>query len=73
MIYEKCSCGASFKTDEADALKQVRDWRKNHRCVYVEDGISAVSGGEARSEHGIGFSIEGLDYPARKLDPWEDE
>jgi len=73
MIYEKCSCGASFKTDETDALKQVKDWRKTHRCLDVDDSpVQAVHGGEARSEHGIGFTVEGLDYPARKHDPWEE-
>lgn len=73
-VDERCSCGARFKTDEPDAIKLVREWRRKHACIEVNDSVQAVHGGESRTEHGIGFSVQGLIDPARSPEPdWEDE
>jgi hypothetical protein len=36
MISETCSCGASFESDEKQAMRQVREWRKSHVCRFQE-------------------------------------
>ena len=72
MIHERCSCGASIKTDEAEAVKLVRDWRKNHRCEIDPDTEGAISG-TAQVENAIGFQMSGLDVPAKEYDPFEDK
>jgi len=35
MISETCCCGASFESDEKQAMRQVREWRKTHLCRAV--------------------------------------
>jgi hypothetical protein len=32
VISETCCCGASFESDEKQAMRQVREWRKTHLC-----------------------------------------
>lgn len=73
VIRERCSCGARFETDEPDAIRLVREWRRKHTCIDPEPEVQAMGGGNAQVEQPIGFAINGLDYPARKHDPWEDE
>jgi hypothetical protein len=72
MIHERCSCGASIKTDEAEAVKLVREWRKSHRCEIELDQDGAISG-TAQVESAIGFQMSGLQIPAREYDPFEDK
>lgn len=37
MIRERCSCGAEFETDEDNALKLLRDWRKTHKHTTPQE------------------------------------
>lgn len=69
MIRERCSCGASFRTDEADAVKLVRDWRKNHSCQTV-DTEEAPTSGSAETQVALGFQAG--EMPAKEYDPWDD-
>lgn len=72
-VRERCSCGAKFETDEPNPMKLVREWRKEHTCLEQESSdIQAIHGGTAQIEQPIGFTIEGLDYPARRHDPWDE-
>jgi|LakMenEpi03Aug12_release.lakeMendotaPanAssembly.Ray.scaffolds.fasta_scaffold3491447_1 hypothetical protein len=72
MIHERCSCGASIKTDEAEAVKLVKEWRKNHRCE-IQDEQDGATSGTAQVENVIGFQVSGLSVPAREYDPFEDK
>ena len=71
MIAETCSCGAKFKTDEANPILLVREWRKKHTC---QEG--AVELRDIETSSSIGFSADyrgtGLDVPAKEYDPWDD-
>lgn len=71
-VRERCSCGAEFETDHPSPMKFVREWRKDHTCLEQEPEIQAIGGGTAQVEQPIGFTIEGLDYPARRHDPWDE-
>ena len=72
MIAESCSCGAKFKTDETKAIALVREWRRKHHC---QEAVEDTRDYETSST--IGFSADytgtGLDLPAKKYDPWDDE
>lgn len=78
---ETCSCGAQFlvvlgseSIEDFDLLMtKIREWRKKHVCSSSEPDVQAMGGGSAQVEQPLGFTIEGLDYPARRMDPWEDE
>jgi hypothetical protein len=71
VIAETCSCGAKFKTDEANAIVLVREWRKKHTCQEAEVELRDI---ETTST--IGFSADyrgtGLDVPAKEYDPWDE-
>jgi hypothetical protein len=71
VIAETCSCGAKFKTNEANAITLVREWRKKHHC---QDG--AVELRDIETSSSIGFSADyrgtGLDVPAKEYDPWDE-
>jgi hypothetical protein len=71
VIAETCSCGAKFKTDEANAIVLVREWRKKHTCQESEVELRDI---ETTST--IGFSADyrgtGLDVPAKEYDPWDE-
>jgi hypothetical protein len=71
VIAETCSCGAKFKTDEANPILLVREWRKKHTC---QEG--AVELRDIETSSSIGFSADyrgtGLDVPAKEYDPWDD-
>jgi hypothetical protein len=71
VIAETCSCGAKFKTDEANAIVLVREWRKKHTCQEGEVELRDI---ETTST--IGFSSEyrgtGLDVPVKEYDPWDE-
>jgi hypothetical protein len=70
MIRERCSCGAKFETDEANAIGLVRDWRKKHPCQTLETDDTPTSG-IADTQIAMGFQPGEL--PAKEYDPWEDE
>ena len=70
MIHERCSCGASIKTDEAQAIKLVRDWRKNHTCQDVPSDEAPISG-SAETQIAVGF--QAVEMPAKEYDPWDDD
>lgn len=74
-INETCSCGSRMKVDGEESIKIIRDWRKNHVCQHRqdEDDVSIIISDNAQIERSMGFQLEGLDLPARKTDPWEDE
>ena len=71
MIAETCSCGAKFKTDEANPIVLVREWRKKHTC---QEG--AVELRDIETTSNIGFAADyrgtGLDLPAKEYDPWDE-
>lgn len=69
MIHESCSCGASIKTDEAEAVKLVRDWRKNHTCQGIALDDTPTSG-LAETQLALGFQAGEL--PAKDYDPWDE-
>jgi hypothetical protein len=74
-ISESCSCGASIKLDDANAVRLVREWRKKHNCSSVEnDEVSAVHGGSSDNQVStIGFMATGIYDPPRSPYPEEDE
>jgi hypothetical protein len=71
VIAETCSCGAKFKTDEANPIVLVREWRKKHTCQ--EQGVELR---DIETSSSIGFSADyrgtGLDVPAKEYDPWDE-
>jgi hypothetical protein len=71
VIAETCSCGAKFKTDDALAIKLVREWRRKHVC---QEQASETRDYETTST--IGFAADylgtGLDIPAKEYDPWDE-
>jgi hypothetical protein len=71
VISEKCSCGARFKTDEPEAIKLVRDWRKNHTCQNDEVEID-FSPTHGLSDNQIAFGFQPGELPAKKYDPWDE-
>ena len=73
-IREKCSCGASFYALGEEATRLHKSWVRRHLCSTTED-LQNLRDFETSSS--IGFSADysgtGLDLPAKKYDPWEDE
>ena len=74
MIAESCSCGAKIKTDDAQAVKLVREWRRRHTCITDNtdntDIVEAVNGGMADTTIAIGFQPG--EMPAKIYDPFDD-
>ena len=74
MIAETCSCGAKFKTDDALAVKLVREWRRRHTCqtdiTDNTDIVEAVNGGVSESTIALGFQPG--EMPAKIYDPFDD-
>jgi hypothetical protein len=72
-IREKCSCGAVFQATGTEAIPLYKNWIRRHSCP--EPALEITRDIETFST--IGFSADyvgtGLDLPARKTDPWEDE
>jgi hypothetical protein len=71
VIAETCSCGAKFKTDEANPIVLVREWRRKHTCQESADELRDIETSSI-----IGFSADyrgtGLDIPAKEYDPWDE-
>ena len=70
MIAETCSCGAKFKTDDAQAIKLVREWRKKHTCTDNTDITDTPTSGLADTQIAIGF--QPAEMPAKEYDPWDE-
>jgi hypothetical protein len=73
VIAESCSCGAKIKTDDAQAIKLVREWRRKHTCTDNSDNtdiVEAINGGVSETTIAIGFQPG--EIPAKEYDPWDD-
>jgi hypothetical protein len=73
VIAESCSCGAKIKTDDAQAIKLVREWRRKHTCNDNSDSIEtveAVNGGVSETTIALGFQPG--EMPAKIYDPFDD-
>jgi hypothetical protein len=74
VIAESCSCGAKIKTDDAQAIKLVREWRRKHTCqtdiTDITDTVEAVNGGVSETTIALGFAP--AEMPAKEYDPWDD-
>jgi hypothetical protein len=73
VIAESCSCGAKIKTDDAQAIKLVREWRRKHTCNDNSDSIEtveAVNGGVSETTIALGFQPG--EIPAKIYDPFDD-
>jgi hypothetical protein len=72
-IREKCSCGAVFQATGEEATQLYKNWIRRHSCPETSLEITR----DIETSSTIGFSADyvgtGLDLPARKTDPWEDE
>ena len=72
-IREKCSCGATFQAAGDEATQLYKNWIRRHSCPEPTSEVMR----DIETSSTIGFSAEyvgtGLDLPARKTDPWEDE
>jgi hypothetical protein len=71
VISEKCSCGASFKTNEPEPLKLVKDWRKNHACNAVETEMD-FSPTHGVSDNQLAMGFQPGEMPAKQYDPWDE-
>jgi hypothetical protein len=73
-VKEICACGSSFlaQGDEASAL--YAKWVKRHKCPLPTEQLEPR---DIETSSTIGFSADysgtGLDLPAKRYDPWEDE
>jgi hypothetical protein len=73
VIAETCSCGAKIKTDDAQAIKLVREWRRKHTCNDNSDSIEtveAVNGGVSETTIALGFQPG--EMPAKIYDPFDE-
>jgi hypothetical protein len=77
VIAESCSCGAKIKTDDAQAIKLVREWRRKHTCQTDNtdntdntDIVEAVNGGVSETTIALGFQPG--EMPAKIYDPFDD-
>jgi hypothetical protein len=75
-IREKCSCGAIFQATGEEATQLYKNWIRRHSCpAPSQEDLLNLRDIETSSQ--IGFSVDysgtGLDLPAKKCDPWEDD
>ena len=42
-VRERCSCGAEFESDEPSAMRQVREWRRDHKHEFAEPDMISSS------------------------------
>lgn len=72
-IREKCSCGASFQATGDEATQLYKSWIRRHSCPDPTPEITR----DIETSSTIGFTADysgtGLDLPAKKYDPWEDD
>jgi hypothetical protein len=75
-IREKCSCGALFQATGDEATQLYKNWIRRHSCPEPTPEHSHVFR-DVETVSQIGFAADysgtGLDLPAKKFDPWEDE
>jgi hypothetical protein len=73
-LKEICSCGSSFSAEGNEATALYAKWVKRHRCPESTEQVELR---DIETSSTIGFSADysgtGLDLPAKKYDPWEDE
>jgi hypothetical protein len=70
VIAESCSCGAKIKTDDAQAIKLVREWRRKHTCTDNTDITDTPTSGLADTQIAMGFQPG--EMPAKEYDPWDE-
>jgi hypothetical protein len=70
VIAETCSCGAKIKTDDAQAIKLVREWRRKHTCTDNTDITDTPTSGLADTQIAMGFQPG--EMPAKEYDPWDE-
>jgi hypothetical protein len=75
-IREKCSCGAAFQSSGDEAVQLYKNWIRRHSCPPpTPEELHNLRDFESTSN--LGFSADypgtGLDLPAKRYDPWEDE
>jgi hypothetical protein len=72
-IREKCSCGALFQATGEEAIQLYKNWIRRHSCPEPTSEVTR----DIETSSTIGFSVDysgtGLDMPAKKFDPWEDD
>ena len=73
-LKEICSCGSSFSAEGNEATALYAKWVKRHKCAEPNEQVELR---DIETSSTIGFSADysgtGLDIPAKKYDPWEDE
>ena len=75
-VRERCSCGAEFEITDApfpNALASITSWRRAHNCTAPTPPVEAMGGGTAELDRQVGFTVNGMDVPAKQYDPWEDK
>jgi hypothetical protein len=70
VIAESCSCGAKIKTDDAQAIKLVREWRRKHTCTDNTDITDTPTSGLADTQIAMGFQPG--EMPGKEYDPWDE-
>jgi hypothetical protein len=71
VIAETCSCGASIKTDDAQAIKLVREWRRKHTCITDRTDITDTPT-SGLSDNQLAMGFQPGEMPAKRYDPWDD-
>jgi hypothetical protein len=75
-IREKCSCGALFQASGDEATQLYKNWIRRHSCPEPTSEHNHTFR-DVETSSTIGFTADyigtGLDLPAKKYDPWEDE
>lgn len=75
-IREKCSCGALFQASGEDATQLHKNWVRRHSCPEPTSE-QILNFRDVETSSTIGFSADyfgtGLDVPAKRYDPFEDE
>ena len=73
-VKEICACGSSFLAEGDEAATLYAKWVKRHKCPEPNDEVEMR---EVEMSSTIGFSADysgtGLDLPAKKYDPWEED
>jgi hypothetical protein len=72
-IREKCSCGASFQASGDEATQLYKNWIRRHSCPEVAPEHQRDTDSSSTIGFAADYSGTGLDLPAKKYDPWEDE
>lgn len=49
-VRERCSCGSEFESDERDAVKLWREWRRQHVCAAPAEEYRDAGGAMSNVE-----------------------